>query len=57
MTSAIVGLLLRHLLTGIGAALIAKGMPPTSVETLSGAVVILGGLVWSYIQKRRGISE
>lgn len=51
--SEIIGLLLRHLLTGFGAAMIARGLPPSSAETLTGAVAILGGLAWSYIQKRR----
>jgi hypothetical protein len=55
--TALLGLLARHLLTGVGAALVAKGMPPTSAETLTGAVAILGGLAWSYIQKRLAARE
>lgn len=55
MTATLVGLILRHVLTGFGAVLVAKGLPPTSAETITGAIAVIGGLVWSYIQKRRGI--
>jgi hypothetical protein len=51
--SEIIGLLLRHVLTGVGAALISHGVNATDAQTLIGAISVLGGLVWSYIQKRQ----
>lgn len=53
MNAEIFGLLSRHLLTGMGAVLVSKGVDPTSAETLVGAASVVGGLVWSYIQKKR----
>jgi hypothetical protein len=51
--STILGLLARHFLTGMGAALISRGLDPTSAETLVGGASILGGLIWSWWQKRQ----
>ena len=48
------GLLARHLLTSIGGSLAAKGFIESSdVEPAAGAVLILAGLIWSVIQKRK----
>ena len=48
------GLIARHLLTSIGGSLAAKGLVESSdVEPAAGAVLILAGLIWSVIQKRK----
>lgn len=48
------GLIARHLLTSIGGSLAAKGLIESSdVEPAAGAVLILAGLIWSVIQKRK----
>lgn len=51
--SEILGLIIRHALTGVGAAFISHGVSATDAQTLVGAVSVIGGLLWSYIQKRR----
>lgn len=51
---AIFGLLARHLLTGVGGALVSKGIITTSmVEPVLGAITLLGGVIWSYAQKKK----
>lgn len=50
---ALVGLFLRHVLTGAGAVLVSRGLDPTSAETLVGAATVLGGLAWSWLQKKK----
>lgn len=50
---AIIGLILRHALTGVGAVLVAKGADPTSVESIVGGVAAAAGLAWSWWQKKR----
>lgn len=50
------GLLARHLLTSIGGSLAAKGFIESSdVEPAAGAVLIITGLIWSVIQKRKAV--
>jgi hypothetical protein len=48
------GLLARHLLTTAGGMLVAKEwIDASQVEPAAGALLILGGIVWSVIQKKR----
>jgi hypothetical protein len=43
---------LRHVLTGIGAVLIAKGLVEESaVQEVTGFILTLSGLVWSFNDK------
>ena len=50
------GLVARHLLTSIGGSLAAKGFIESSdVEPAAGAVLIIAGLIWSVIQKRKAV--
>lgn len=47
-----IGLSIRHTLTTLGGALAAKGLiDGSSVEPLVGALLVIGGIVWSGIQK------
>lgn len=49
---AILGLIARHLLTGVGSVLIAKGIADeATVSSLIGAVSTLGGIAWSVWHK------
>jgi hypothetical protein len=51
--SVIVGSFVRHLLTTAGGYLVSRGLLDASqVEPFAGAVLIIGGIVWSIIQKR-----
>lgn len=51
---AIAGLLARHVINGVGAALIAKGyISADALEAVIGGGLALGAAVWSYMQKRR----
>jgi hypothetical protein len=53
-TSAIAGLIIRHALTTAGGGLVAKGIISASMlEPTVGAVMTLGGLFLSYLQKRK----
>ncbi len=46
--------LLRHLLTAAGGILASKGVIGSSdVEILSGAVIAIGGVVWSLVAKKK----
>lgn len=48
------GLLARHLLTTAGGMLVTKGLiDPAQVDPLIGAVLVVGGVIWSVIQKKR----
>lgn len=58
----VLGLMARHALTAVGGALVAKGyvsadeahvLVNVSSELIVGAVMTAGGLVWSYVQKKR----
>lgn len=54
MKSAVIGLILRHFISGIGAALVAKGYLDTSaLEAISGGAMALVGVVLSYLNKKR----
>lgn len=53
-TGAIAGLLIRHTLTTAGGGLVAKGIISASMlEPTVGAIMTLGGLLLSYLQKRK----
>jgi hypothetical protein len=55
---AIGGLLARHALTVAGGGLVAKGVISASMlEPTVGAVLTLGGVLWSYIQKKRALKS
>lgn len=44
----------RHALTTAGGAIVADGVLSASDwQTVSGAIAILAGLLWSWIEKRR----
>lgn len=44
----------RHFLTTVGGALVAKGViGATMVEPLIGAVITIGGVIWSIVQKKK----
>ena len=48
------GLLARHLLTTAGGMLVTKGLvDPAQVDPLIGADLVIGGVVWSIVQKQR----
>lgn len=54
MGSAIVGIVVRHLLSGLGAALVAQGIADTAaVESIAGGAMALVGVVLSYLNKKR----
>lgn len=54
MPVLLLGLLARHLLTGVGAVAVEKGITSTDEATaISGAVATLVGLLWSAWQKKR----
>lgn len=45
--------LLRHVLTLLGGVLVARGYTDdATMQTVAGAVVTLGGAVWSMLDKR-----
>lgn len=51
--NTLIALTLRHLLTGIGGALVAKGyLDSGAVEAIIGALASLGGVLWSVMQKK-----
>jgi hypothetical protein len=46
--------IVRHILTTVGGALVTNGyVTDAQLETLVGAVVVLAGVTWSVIQKKR----
>ena len=48
------GLLARHLLTTLGGIAVTKGLIDESqLEPVAGALLIIGGVVWSIVQKQR----
>jgi hypothetical protein len=50
---AVYGAFARHILTTLGGVLVSKGLIESSmVEPLVGALLVIGGVVWSIIQKR-----
>lgn len=50
----LIALLVRHFLTAVGGSLVTKGIIAASmVEPLTGAVLLIGGVVASYAQKKR----
>ncbi len=52
LTWKIVALLLRHILTALGASLVARGwVDAGQADTLVGAVMTLAGLGWSVKEK------
>jgi hypothetical protein len=54
MTPLFVGLVLRHLLTAIGGALVAQGYAePGVVEEIAGGAIALVGVIASYFNKKR----
>lgn len=43
---------IRHVVTFIGGILIAKsGMDPTAVETITGVIVTIAGLIFGFVEK------
>lgn len=53
MIAVFVGLVLRHLLTAGGGAAVAAGvLGADDAQAVSGALVTLAGVAWSYWQKR-----
>lgn len=52
--STLGGVAARHILGAAGGALVAKGWIAASmVEPLTGAVMLIGTVIWSILQKRR----
>lgn len=46
--------LIRHVLTGVGGVIIAKGLADdATIQTIIGGVMALVGLVWSLVNKRQ----
>ncbi len=46
--------ILRHLLTAAGGILASKGVIGASdVELVSGAIIAVGGVIWSIVAKRK----
>ena len=53
-SQVVIGAFARHLLTALGGVLVSKGLIESSqVEPLAGAFLVIGGVVWSLIQKKR----
>jgi len=53
-SSVVIGAFARHILTTIGGMLVSRGLIESSAaEPLAGAVIIIGGVIWSIIQKKR----
>jgi hypothetical protein len=53
MNQAVILGLARHVLTALGGYLVAKGLlDPAAVESIVGAVLTLGGVVWSAQSKK-----
>jgi hypothetical protein len=51
--TAVIGSLVRHLLTTAGGYLVSRGLIDASqVEPLAGSLLIVGGVIWSIWQKR-----
>lgn len=46
------GLLFRGALISLGGYGIAESVSPADLEAISGAAAIVGGLVWSYFEKK-----
>ena len=54
--SAVIGAFARHLLTTAGGYLVSRGLIDASqVEPLAGSLLIVGGIVWSILQKRSAV--
>lgn len=50
------GLIARHALTAVGGSLVAKGVISASmVEPTIGAIITIGGVIWSYLQKKKAL--
>lgn len=46
--------LIRHGLTTVGGALVAKGvLSATMLEPLIGAILTIAGVIWSIVQKKQ----
>jgi hypothetical protein len=57
-SQVVIGAFARHLLTTLGGILVSKGLLESSqVEPLAGAVLVIGGVVWSLIQKKRAAAK
>lgn len=58
MKSLVVGMFLRHVLTGIGAVLIEKGIASADEwNTAGGGLIALVGIALSYWNKKRLTSQ
>ena len=54
MQLMVIGLILRHLLTGAGAVVVEKGLSSSDdVQALIGALSTVAGIAWSIWQKYR----
>lgn len=51
---AVIAGVIRHILTAVGGALVAKGyVDAGAVEAIVGGVVATVGVIWSVIQKKK----
>lgn len=54
MNKTILALLARHALNAAGAVLVSKGVLAASmIEPITGAVLLIGSVVWSVVQKKK----
>jgi hypothetical protein len=54
MNTAVILGIVRHLLTGLGGAVVAQGWASEEMVTQGiGAIVTLAGLAWSIVDKKR----
>jgi len=54
LSALIGGSVARHILTVLGSIAVSKGwIDGGQVETVIGAVMVVGGLIWSIVQKVR----
>ena len=54
MNTAVILGIVRHLLTGLGGAVVAQGWASEEMVTQGiGAIVTLAGLAWSILDKKR----
>jgi hypothetical protein len=53
-TATLIALILRHGLTTLGGYLVSQGtIAQPDVETASGAIIAIIGVVWSVVEKKR----
>ena len=48
---------LRHIITFVGGIIVAKGnLDPSTVETISGVIITIAGLLWGILSPDKGVT-